>query len=61
MAAFQQGRFEFQGRGSGVAIVWGGAVNPGFLPGVAIYSRAKGGFMVELAAILAKYNYAEYP
>lgn len=57
MEIFQRGRFEFQGRASGVALAWGGAANPGFLPDVAIYSRTKGGLMVELAAILSKYNY----
>lgn len=57
MRIFQRGRFEFQGRANGVLLAWGGAANPGFLPEVAIYSRTKGGVMLELAAIVAKYNY----
>lgn len=54
---FQGGRFEFQGRASGTLLAWGGAADPGFLPDVAIFSRTKGGLMVELAAMVAKYNY----
>ncbi len=57
METFQRGRFEFQGRANGVLLAWGGAANPGFLPEVAIYSRTKGGLMVEVAAIVSKYNY----
>jgi lipid-binding SYLF domain-containing protein len=57
MEAFQQGRFEFQGRANAVFLAWGGAANPGFLPDVAIFSRTKAGLMVELAAIVSKYNY----
>jgi len=54
---FRSGRFEFQGRAGLAFIVFGGAANPGFLPEVAIFSRTKGGLMVEAAAIVAKYNY----
>lgn len=57
MEIFQRGRFEFQGRANGVLLAWGGAANPGFLPDVAIFSRTKAGLMVELAAIVSKYNY----
>ncbi len=57
MEIFQRGRFEFQGRANGVVLAWGGAANPGFLPEVAIFSRTRGGLMVELAAIVSKYNY----
>ena len=57
MEIFQRGRFEFQGRANAVLIAWGGAANPGFLPEVAIYSRTKAGLMLELAAIVSKYNY----
>jgi len=57
MAAWQKGRFEFQGRGSVTLVAVGAASNPGFLPDVAIFSREKAGLMVEAAAILAKYNY----
>jgi len=57
LEAFQKGRFEFQGRANAVFLAWGGAANPGFLPEVAIFSRTRAGLMVELAAIVSKYNY----
>jgi lipid-binding SYLF domain-containing protein len=60
MAEWQKGRFEFQGRGSATLVAIGGAVNPGFKPAVAIFSREKAGLMVEAAAILAKYNYKPF-
>jgi len=61
MEIFQRGGFEFQGRANAVLIAWGGAADPGFLPEVAIYSRTKAGLMLELAAILSKYNYKPLP
>lgn len=57
MAKWQKGWFEFQGRASVSAVVVGGAVDPGFKPDVAIFSRDRTGLMIEAAAILAKYNY----
>lgn len=57
MEIFQTGRFEFQGRTSAALVTVGGAIDPGFLPDVAIFSRTKGGLMVEAAAMISKYNY----
>ena len=48
---------EFQGRGSAVLITAGVAVDPAYKPPVAIFSRARGGLMVELAAHAALYLY----
>ena len=60
MEIFKRGRFEFQGRTSAAFVTVGGAIDPGFLPDVAIFSRTKGGLMVEAAAILSKYTYKSY-
>ncbi len=49
--------WEFEGRGSAVLITIGASVDPGYKSKVAIFSRTKGGLMVELAAHLAKYTY----
>ena len=57
MRDFKRRWVEFQGRGSGVLAVWGKAADPGFVPGVAIYSRTKGGAMVELAAMASLYRF----
>jgi len=57
LKTFQEGRFEFQGRASGVFFAWGGAKDPSYLPDVAIFSLTKGGLMFEAAAGPAKYGY----
>ncbi|MBT8442972.1 MAG: hypothetical protein KJO76_11340 [Gammaproteobacteria bacterium] len=54
---FKRGRFEFQGRANAAALVWGAGADPGFVPAVAIYTRTKFGAMIEVDAILSKYNY----
>ena len=54
---FKSGRFEFQGRASGVLIAIGASKDPGFKSQVAIFSRTRGGLMIELAAAVAKYGY----
>lgn len=57
LETFQEGRFEFQGRASGVFFGWGGASEPSYLPDVAIFSLTKGGLMFEAAAGPAKFGY----
>ena len=57
LETFQEGRFEFQGRASGVFFRWGGASEPSYLPDVAIFSLTKGGLMFEAAAGPAKFGY----
>ncbi len=57
LETFQEGRFEFQGRASGVFFAWGGANEPSYLPDVAIFSLTKGGLMFEAAAGPAKFGY----
>lgn len=57
LETFQEGRFEFQGRASGVFFTWGGASEPSYLPDVAIFSLTKGGLMFEAAAGPAKFRY----
>jgi len=57
MKEFQAYGWEFEGRGSVVLIVIGASTDPGYKSQVAIFSRTKGGLMVELAAHLAKYTY----
>ena len=57
LETFQEGRFEFQGRASGVFFRWGGAREPSYLPDVAIFSLTKGGLMFEAAAGPAKFGY----
>lgn len=54
---FKTGRFEFQGRASALLITLGGAVDPGFKSQVAIFTRTRGGLMVELAAAATKFGY----
>jgi lipid-binding SYLF domain-containing protein len=57
MDEFKTFGWEFEGRGSAVLIAVGASVDPGYKSSVAIFSRTKGGLMVELAAHLAKYTY----
>ena len=57
MKEFQTYGWEFEGRGSAVLITVGASVDPGYKSQVAIFSRTKGGLMVELAVHLAKYTY----
>jgi lipid-binding SYLF domain-containing protein len=57
MEEFKTFGWEFEGRGSAVLIAVGTSVDPGYKSRVAIFSRTKGGLMVELAAHLAKYTY----
>jgi len=57
MDEFKTFGWEFEGRGSAVLIVIGASADPGYKSRVAIFSRTKGGLMVELAAHLAKYTY----
>ena len=54
---FKTGRFEFQGRASAVLVTVGAATDPGFKSQVAIFTRTRGGLMIELAAAVAKYGY----
>lgn len=54
---FKTGRFEFQGRASAVLIAVGASTDPGFKSQVAIFTRTRGGLMIELAAAVAKYGY----
>jgi lipid-binding SYLF domain-containing protein len=61
MQSFKSKLLEFQGRANGTLIAWGASADPGYLPGVAIYSRTKAGLMIELAAILAAYRYKPFP
>jgi lipid-binding SYLF domain-containing protein len=51
------GRFEFQGRAAGTAGQSGSATDPGFTSEVAIFSLARGGLMVELAAGGVRYRF----
>jgi len=57
MNEFKTFGWEFEGRGSAVFIVVGASVDPGYKSRVAIFSRTKGGLMIELAAHFAKYTY----
>jgi hypothetical protein len=57
MEEFKTFGWEFEGRGSAVLITIGASVDPGYKSQVAIFSRTKGGLMIELAAHLAKYTY----
>ena len=57
MNEFKTFGWEFEGRGSAVLIAFGASVDPAYKPRVAIFSRTKGGLMVELAAHLGKYNF----
>ena len=57
MAIFKRQLFEFQGRANGALLVWGAGADPGYLPGVAIYSRTKAGVMIELAVMASMYRY----
>jgi len=57
MHEFQTYGWEFEGRGSAVLVMVGASVDPGYKSQVAIFSRTKGGLMLELAAHLAKYTY----
>jgi len=57
MNEFKTFGWEFEGRGSAVLIAIGASVDPGYKSQVAIFSRTKGGLMIELAAHLAKYTY----
>jgi lipid-binding SYLF domain-containing protein len=43
LETFQEGRFEFQGRASGVFFGWGGASEPSYLPDVAIFTNIRPG------------------
>jgi len=61
MESFKSKLLEFQGRANGTLIAWGASADPGYLPGVAIYSRTKAGLMVELAAIVSAYPYKPFP
>jgi lipid-binding SYLF domain-containing protein len=54
---FKTGRFEFQGRASAVLIAVGAAMDPGFKSQVAIFTRTRGGLMIELDAAVAKFSY----
>jgi lipid-binding SYLF domain-containing protein len=51
------GRFEFQGRAAGQAGQSGTSMDPGFTSDVAIFSLARGGLMVELAAGGVRYRF----
>jgi len=57
MNEFKTFGWEFKGRGSAVLIAFGASVDPGYKSQVAIFSRTKGGLMIELAVHLAKYTY----
>jgi lipid-binding SYLF domain-containing protein len=52
------GRLEFQGRASLQAGRAGGAVDPGFIGDVAIFSSSRRGLMVELAAGGVRYRFS---
>lgn len=54
---WMDGRLEFQGRASGQAGRVGGSTDPGFIGDVAIFSLARGGLMVELAAGGVRYRF----
>lgn len=55
--AFKAGRVEFEGRASAVAFAAGTAVDPAYLPDVAIFTMTRGGLMLEAAAGGVKYGY----
>ncbi|RLA44002.1 MAG: hypothetical protein DRR42_21000 [Gammaproteobacteria bacterium] len=57
MEEFKTFGWEFEGRGSAVLIRIGASVDPGYKSQVAIFSRTKGGLMIELAVHLARYTY----
>lgn len=57
MDAFKDGRVEFEGRASAVAIKQGAASDPAYLPDVAIFTITNGGLMLEAAAAGVKYSY----
>jgi len=57
MNEFKTFGWEFEGRGSVVLITLGASVDPGYKPRVAIFSRTRGGLMIELAAHAGKYFY----
>jgi lipid-binding SYLF domain-containing protein len=56
----KSGTWEFQGRASIVLVATGAAGNPGYKPEVAIFSRTKGGLMVEVAAGAGKLSFKPY-
>jgi lipid-binding SYLF domain-containing protein len=58
MNEFKTFGWEFQGRGSVVLVTLGASVDPGYKPPVAIFSRTRGGLMIELAAQAGKYFYS---
>lgn len=58
MNEFKTFGLEFQGRGSAVLFTLGASVDPGYKPEVAIFSRTRGGLMIELAAHAGKYFYS---
>jgi lipid-binding SYLF domain-containing protein len=58
MNEFKTFGWEFQGRGSIVLVTLGASVDPGYKPPVAIFSRTRGGLMIELAAQAGKYFYS---
>jgi len=60
MNEFKMFGWEFKGRGSAVLIAIGASVDPGYKSRVAIFSRTKGGLMIELAVHLAKYTYRPF-
>jgi lipid-binding SYLF domain-containing protein len=57
MNEFKTFGWEFDGRGSAVLIAAGASVDPGYKSRVAIFSRTKGGLMIELAVHAGKYFY----
>jgi lipid-binding SYLF domain-containing protein len=57
METFKRGRLEFEGRASVVALTAGAAIDPAYLPDVAIFSLIEGGLMFEAAAGGVKYSY----
>lgn len=57
LEAFKRGRVEFEGRASAVAFRQGAAVDPAYLPDVAIFTVTNGGLMLEAAAGGVKYGY----
>ena len=54
---FKQGKFEFSGQASAVAVKAGASANVKYREGVMVFTRAKGGLMYEASLGGQKFNY----
>ena len=57
IALFKRGRFEFVGQASATLVTLGASADPSYDKGVAIFTRTKGGLMVEATISGVKFSY----